>query len=669
MKNVITVIVTYNRKEILKENLKALDNCEGDNYIFIVDNGSTDGTKEYISDFLKDEEKYGYYRSEKNEGATWGFNQGIKQALRIGSKYIWIMDDDCIVKKDTLLKFLEADEKLNGDYGFLSSRVNWIDGNPCNMNIQKISFTKKISRFDENYQKIILASFVSLFLKTDVIKELGLPIKDFYIWTDDWEYTRRISRKYKCYYISNSIVTHKTAANIGASIENISNDRLQRCKYLFRNDYYLYRREGLKGKIYYWIRILYHKLKLYFSKLEDKKTRIKIIDDAIKEGKKFFPSIEYCFECYENRRVLILFAEPLSYGGQEAFMINMFSNYNYNNEYTFATPFCFDNKKLKEIIMKKNAKYISLNYSFNKIVRKINLKKGVKEILKAKKYEIVHIQSSSCFALGLLAKLCKKNGIKKVIVHSHCGGRNTLFYKMAKKYSDKNLTIYADDYLACSFEAAKWKFPQDIIKCNKYKIVKNGIDLSKFIFNLNDRYEIRKQLSIPNDAIVFCHVGRFAPEKNHDFFLKLIPLFIEKKLNFYFIFVGAGSLKNEFKKNLKQFVSLEKIRFLENIDYVNKIMSASDIFLMPSLSEGFPMVLVEAQANGLKTIFSNLITEECLITKVSIRLPLNENIWIEEIEKDIRCVNYDRTKYYVLVKNEGYDEKDCAHILETLYLG
>ena len=291
-KKVIAVIVTYNRKELLKESINALlsqdyDNCD----VLVVDNASTDGTKDYIKDELKNK-KVHYCNTGANLGGAGGFNWGIKEAYKIGCDYIWIMDDDCIVRKDSLIALIDADKKLDGDYGFLSSKVLWKDGSICKMNIQKVKMTKWLKNFENNYQRIVLASFVSLFIKKEVVEEFGLPIKEFFIWTADWEYTRRISRKKKCYFISNSIVTHKSKDNVGASIATVD-DRLERFKYLYRNDCVLYRGEGIKGWFLFKIRLLLHKYRIIKSDKKDKKARIKIINNAVKEGKKFYPNIEY----------------------------------------------------------------------------------------------------------------------------------------------------------------------------------------------------------------------------------------------------------------------------------------------------------------------------------------------------------------------------------------
>lgn len=290
---VIAVVVTYNRKELLKECINALlkqdyNNCD----ILVVDNASTDGTKEYIYNELKNN-KVHYVNTGSNLGGAGGFNFGMREAYKIGCDYMWLMDDDCIVHQDSLKNLMKANERLKNRYGFLSSKVLWKDNSICKMNIQKEKFAKWLKDFDKNYQSIAMASFVSLFVPTRIVEDMGLPIKEFFIWTDDWEYTRRISRKYKCYYISDSVVTHKSRLNEGASIASVDGDRLNRFKYLYRNDVVLYRREGIKGWILFKIRIVIHKIRIIKSNKNDKKNRIKIINNAIKEGKKFYPKVEY----------------------------------------------------------------------------------------------------------------------------------------------------------------------------------------------------------------------------------------------------------------------------------------------------------------------------------------------------------------------------------------
>ena len=135
MKDVVAIVVTYNRKELLKKCIKALleqeksDLCD----ILVIDNASTDGTKEEINEYVNSN-KIIYMNTEKNIGGAGGFNFGVKEAIKLGYKYMWLMDDDCIVYNDSLKELLIADEQLGGKYGFLSSVVLWRDGTVCNMN-------------------------------------------------------------------------------------------------------------------------------------------------------------------------------------------------------------------------------------------------------------------------------------------------------------------------------------------------------------------------------------------------------------------------------------------------------------------------------------------------------------------------------------------------------
>ena len=206
---------------------------------------------------------------------------------------MWLMDDDCIVYNDSLTKLILANNKLSENYGFLASKVLWKDKTICKMNIQKKSLTKKNDDWDNETVRIIMSSFVSFFIKTSVVEEVGLPIKEFFIWADDLEYSRRISKKYPCYLINQSIVMHKSKNNIGSNIAIDSNENLKRYSFSYRNEMYLYRNEGLKGRLYYLLKRYYHKYRIFSSKSSNKKERYAIINDAVKQGRIFYPKVEY----------------------------------------------------------------------------------------------------------------------------------------------------------------------------------------------------------------------------------------------------------------------------------------------------------------------------------------------------------------------------------------
>lgn len=664
-KKVIAIVVTYNRKELLRECINALldqeyNNCD----ILIVDNASTDGTKEYISDELKNSRVH-YVNTGKNLGGAGGFNYGMKEAFRIGCDFMWIMDDDCIVHKGSLTELLKADNQLNGEYGFLSSKVLWRDNSICTMNIQKRKFSKWLKDFKTNMQPIAMASFVSLFIKSEIVEELGLPIKDFFIWTDDWEYTRRISRKYKCYYVSKSIVTHKSKINEGASIATVDGDRLERFKYMYRNDVVLYRREGIKGWMLLYMRLALHKLRILKSSKNDKKDRIKIIDSAIKEGKKFNPKIEYVCD---KVKVLQVFGEPLSNGGQEAFIMNIYDNIDRNKvKFDFFTPYYCDNMKMREKIELYGGEVIAQGKNFETKKRKRFFVQELTKFLKKSKYDIVHIHSGSIFVLAYGAKIANKYGARKIIVHSHCTGVDNIKYKIVKMASEKIFIDNATNYLACSREAAIWKFPQSIIENEKFVVIKNGIQLEKFKYLEKIRTEYRSMLDIKDNEFVIGNVGRFEIQKNHEYLLEIFEELSKKMTNSKLILVGTGTLKEKIIKQIKEKKLQNKVIILEKRDDVNKILQAMDVFVFPSFFEGLGIVAIEAQAAGLHTICSENIPPEANMTDLFHKLNISDGkeVWVNEI---LKYIKYERSDRVELLRKNGYEARESAKIIENIYL-
>ena len=291
MKRVAAVVVTYNRKELLEECIDALlhqtyNDCD----IIVVDNASTDGTQEFINQKYKN--LVIYQNTGSNLGGAGGFNYGVKTAYTLGYEYFWLMDDDCIVDADSLSVLMNTANELNDDFGFLSSRVLWKDGSLCKMNIQKISYKQKIDENIVGLKKIIMATFVSFLVKRTVVEAVGLPISDFFIWADDLEYSRRISKNHNCYYVFNSKVTHKSKSNIGSDLAIDETGNFSRYRIAYRNEYYLFRNEGLKGKLYYFTKRMYHRIKIIRNG-KNVSEKLKVISNAIKEGKGFYPQVEF----------------------------------------------------------------------------------------------------------------------------------------------------------------------------------------------------------------------------------------------------------------------------------------------------------------------------------------------------------------------------------------
>ena len=290
-KRIAAVVVTYNRLSDLLRCIEALRQQNGTKPdILVIDNASTDGTKDTLAPMAADGIIH-YHNTGANLGGAGGFNFGMRLAVQAGYDYLWIMDDDCIPDADALQALLDADRALNGNYGFLSSIAYWKDGSPCNMNIQKTGLREKIEDYTSPYVPVIMATFVSAFFPADRVRQVGLPIKEFFIWSDDLEYTRRLSRLYPCYAVNTSRVLHDMRSNAKVNIATDSADRLGRYRYLYRNEVYVYRREGLRGWIYLISRVAFHILKVLRAS-SDKGAKIKVILSSFFSGLRFHPPVE-----------------------------------------------------------------------------------------------------------------------------------------------------------------------------------------------------------------------------------------------------------------------------------------------------------------------------------------------------------------------------------------
>ena len=289
---VAAVVVTYNRLELLRQCVDALRAQTTACDILIVDNASTDGTAQWLAS----QPDLHYRNTGSNLGGAGGFNHGMRWAVEAGYDYVWVMDDDTLPMPDALEKLMEADRILEGCYGWLGSVALWTDGNRCRMNLQRKTPYREIEESDQTLVPSVMASFVSLFLKRSTVAAFGLPISEFVIWSDDWEYTRRISMKTKCYTIQDSQVIHAMKSNGVVNIAADTPDRLPRYRYFYRNDVYLYRREGLRGWVWVVAKDIWHFFQVVILSESQKRKRLNTILNGFWDGLSFQPDIETIHE-------------------------------------------------------------------------------------------------------------------------------------------------------------------------------------------------------------------------------------------------------------------------------------------------------------------------------------------------------------------------------------
>lgn len=239
---ICAVVVTYNRQALLKECLDSLTKQNGLNGIVIVNNASTDSTQEYL-DSIKSDCIHVLHLPE-NTGGAGGFHHGLAHSISLGYDYSWIMDDDAIPTATALEALVCAANKIKWNFGFLTSSV--ISDTSEQMNTPVVDLRPNSTGYadwaryaDIGLIKVRLATFVSVFVSNDIIKTVGLPIKEMFIWGDDSEFTQRISNRYESYLIPQSKVIHKRVLKNSLSIvREESPIRLSWFYLMYRNNGY-----------------------------------------------------------------------------------------------------------------------------------------------------------------------------------------------------------------------------------------------------------------------------------------------------------------------------------------------------------------------------------------------------------------------------------------------
>lgn len=254
------------------------------------------------------------------------------------------------------------------------------------------------------------------------------------------------------------------------------------------------------------------------------------------------------------------------------------------------------------------------------------------DLFKKNNYKIVHsnINALSVFPL----RVAKKAGVPIRIAHSHSTTnkkewKKNLMKQALRPFSKK----YATDYFACSELAGRWLFGDKTFEQGKVTIINNAIDLDKFKYDEKIRKEKRKELNINDDTLVVGHIGRFVAQKNHTFLIDVFNELHKKEKNSILLLIGQGPLMDEVKQKVETLGISESVKFLGQRDDVNELYQVFDVFLLPSLYEGLPVVGVEAQATGNLCILSNSMTQETKIldTTKFISLDMKTEEWVSII--------------------------------------
>lgn len=293
---ICAVIVTYNRIDFLKGAIEALKAQTLPVDILVVNNGSSDGTKE----FLDTTEGIKAIHQE-NVGGAGGFYTGIKWVVENNYDFVWVMDDDVIPSKECVKElyqyYIWLTEDKQEKVGYLCSKVTNTKGESVNlpqidMRPGPTGYPEWNKYLQDGVVKITEATFVSVFIPTKIVFEVGLPIKEFFIWGDDTEYTLRITQKYTAFQIGKSVITHLRYGGALSILTMEDAGRVKMLRYLYRNHYWMARR-GYKGKrgLYHFNKENIKTILILLSRFKMQKANI-ILKSLLTQNK-FNPKIDY----------------------------------------------------------------------------------------------------------------------------------------------------------------------------------------------------------------------------------------------------------------------------------------------------------------------------------------------------------------------------------------
>ncbi|WP_431800784.1 glycosyltransferase family 1 protein [Halobacillus andaensis] len=292
-------------------------------------------------------------------------------------------------------------------------------------------------------------------------------------------------------------------------------------------------------------------------------------------------------------------------------------------------------------------------------------KKALKGFFKAHPYKIVHAHMDKMS--GIVLQEAEKAKVPVRIAHSHnTQSEGGMLTKLYKNYAASNIHRSATHKFACSQSAAEWLFgPQS----SQVYLLKNGVDCQRFLYSAEKRMRVREKLNISPATFVVGHIGRFNHQKNHTFILEVFYKFLNTHNNSVLLFAGDGALRSKIEAKSKLLGIEDKVKFLGVREDVDELLQAFDLFLFPSLHEGLPVTLIEAQNAGLPCLITDTITKEVDMGMGLVEhFPLSHmESWLTAMKKAAAAQN-SRVVDTALLKRNGYDIKQSAVQTQNNYI-
>ena len=283
----------------------------------------------------------------------------------------------------------------------------------------------------------------------------------------------------------------------------------------------------------------------------------------------------------------------------------------------------------------------------------------------AHRYDILWSNQNGLTHLEFL-KLAKKYGIEKRIVHGHCATADK-FYRFIHPINRHFVGKYATDFWACGTEALNHFYHGR--EREKALVIHNAIEVEKFLYDEEKKVQLRKEYDIPEDCFVVGQVSRlYEKQKNQSFCVKVFSEIVKKEPNSRLVFIGRGD--TAFLQNLAEQCGVaDKVIFTGLKTNVGEMLNLLDVFFFPSNFEGLPIVLIEAQTNGLPVITASHLPDAKILENFDNRLSLNDSLeaWANKILSVRHSRELDIEKVKKKIDEAGYEIESATRNLEELF--
>ena len=295
--------------------------------------------------------------------------------------------------------------------------------------------------------------------------------------------------------------------------------------------------------------------------------------------------------------------------------------------------------------------------------------RSVREIIRSGNFDVVHCHDQNWSYVYL--KIAKELGVPVRIAHSHLTVQTSGKLKIAiLNLLTPALKRTATGYFACGVAAGAYMWGDQIAHSDKLYVMNNAVDVELFRFDLGQRIRYRDELGLEKKTVVG-HIGRFSEQKNHVFLIDIFEEYTKINSEAVLVLVGIGELENQILELVKSKNLEDKVMFLGKRPDAAKLYNAFDVFVLPSLYEGLPVVGIEAQANGLPCCFSNTISDEVVVLPSTRVMKLTDSAtqWAALLEKQIESSNFhERRNAVSCLIDSGYSIDKEAEKGKRYYL-